>query len=144
MVQKAGTINGFNYSYCRILYENALKCLKTDFVYADGETFPINEKALSQFQNKDEAVKRFTDNFDHLTTDENKLKEWRVKITSTTIRLKKDSLLLILIDHISEQLSIESLSGFKSYDGADKIKDLIDRVLTYFDTVRRYLAMFEY
>ena len=144
MVQSAGTMNGFNFAYCKILYENVLNCLSTDFVYGDGNAFPINERSFGDFQKKVEFVKEYNDNFNHILADEKKQEEWRVVISSTVIRLQKNSLLPILIENISEQLSIEGVRIPSTVDEADQVRSLIDDLSAYFTLVKKYLAMFEY
>jgi hypothetical protein len=143
IVQNAGTINGFNYAYCKTLYENALKCLSNDFVYDDGNVFPIKEWSLVEFQKKVEFVKEYTDKYDNSSSDEEKEEEWRGVVRSATLRLKKDSLLLILIDHISEQLNTEGVHISSLIVSVDEVKTLINETSAYFAVVKKYLAMFE-
>ena len=144
MVQSAGTINGFNYAYCKTLHENALKLLKTDFVYGDGKPFLINKSALEEFKKKDEEVKKLINEFDFSEADEQKKNEFHIASSGNIISLKENSLLPILVDRISEQLNIGQISNLSgSYVAPGDVEELIDKVTFYFDIVKRYLAMFE-
>lgn len=131
-VQSCGTIDGFNYAYCKLLYLKAMKLLKTDFFDGNGNVFPINNKSVSVFE------KRFAEEEKWDIDDEKLLEQARFIASKKVISLKSNSLFPEIIEQINNQIKTSGPSRSNSLTASD-IQDVLD----YFDKIKEFLAIFE-
>jgi hypothetical protein len=154
-VQKDGTITGFNYNYCKILYDEAQKIIKTDFIDKNGDVFPLIKDSAEIFRNRHENYKKSSQEKDDIERkkiiDEEKIKEILERREKDRcaihIALKKNSILENIIKHIEKQLDIkaEKLVLYNTIYNIEKLEsDIINPIFLFLEKVKKYLAMFEF
>ncbi|MFZ4648721.1 MAG: hypothetical protein ACOYMB_03780 [Patescibacteria group bacterium] len=137
-VQIAGTITGFNYSYCKILYDEAVRLLKTDIVDGNDDIFPIDKNGLKKIK---EINKKVEETEWHEFQGEKRILFKKEFVNKQTLKVKDDSILnnifLALSDQIVERFHF-SVGGNPA-----GLEVEIAEILCFLDKVKKYLAMFE-
>lgn len=151
-VQTAGTITGFNYAYCKILYDEAVKRLKTDIIDKNGDEFPINknsEKLLKErLEKMNKANKeRYTNYSVEEEIPEEEKQNFNNIYNKCCIHTKNNSILYTIFHHLNEQILEPSFDyHIVSYPDENSIRKCcgeIRRTLLYLEKVKQYLSMFE-
>lgn len=133
-VQRDGTIDKFNYAYCKLLYKKAMKLLKTDFIDGHGNVFPINKKAIAECEKRLET-RRGIRNIPYAQMN----KDEQFIDRAADITIKDNSLLPIIVNQIEIIIFVDRFSiPERSIEARD-----IQKILDCFDKVKRFLEIFE-
>jgi|GEM_PF-2117813 len=149
LVQNSGSMTAFNYAYCKTIYDQACRLLKTDVVDANGENFFIIEADLDwwieYYQKIFYAAEKAISDLDENEETEEEKSENRKAINASQIMLEKGSLLPALVEHLEEQTKLKSCIRFPSscYVGLEQVKKFKDDISLFFGQVKDFLAMFE-
>lgn len=153
LVQECGTINAFNYAYCKTIYDHALWLLRSDIVDANGEIFSIfgveTGEWVRRYQERLGATEKANEAYDFAfnlkQAKENGISDCQKTCNASMIIVKKESILPALVEHIEEQTKIKSIVNFSSpsFTDLEELRNFSDLVSIFFGQVKEFLAMFE-